>query len=53
MSYELFAAGYPLPVLDISDKEHLRMSSEFVRSGSSAHFSGEVIDSLLDQCGGA
>ena len=53
MSYELFAAGYPLPVLDISDTEHLRLSSEFVRNGSSVHLCGEVIDSLLDQCGGA
>ena len=53
MSYELFAAGYPLPVLDISDIEHLKLSSDFVHSGSSVHLCGEVIENLLSQCGGA
>lgn len=52
MSYELLRAGYPLPALEISDREHLQLSKEFVKSGTSQELSRMVVGNLLEQCGG-
>lgn len=52
MSYELLRAGYPLPALEISDREHLRLSGEFVKNGTSHEIGRMVVENLYGQCGG-
>lgn len=52
MSYELLRAGYPLPALGIDNKEHLALSAEFPKKGTSFRLYAAVVDNLLDQCGG-
>ncbi len=50
MSYELLKAGYPLPTLDISRKQHLELSSEFTDRGSSSLLKEILIENLIAEC---
>jgi Fic family protein len=50
MSYELLLSGYPLPTLQITAYEHLRLAAEFVHAGTSDGLTSMLLINFLNEC---
>ena len=50
MSYELLNAGYPLPTLYMYKDEHLSLSSEFIKTGTTKALKKLLIENLISEC---
>ena len=50
MSYQLLQAGLPLPAPDITPKEHLRLTAEFVHAGTSTGMQSLLLICFIREC---
>lgn len=50
MSYCLMLAGYPLPCLEITEYEHLRLAAEYAHAGSSNGLISMLLISCIKEC---
>lgn len=50
LSYELYLSGFPLPTLNLTHFEHLRLCAEYVHAGTSTGILSLLLMNLIEEC---